>query len=101
MSSQTCWSTLKGLKLSFLLSIIRLRANSWAAIASSRSFCRALSLSSTAGNLVCSKVVGIAIGELPNISSKEVLVRSECCRLLCVNSIVPVFLCQSVGFEEQ
>jgi hypothetical protein len=75
--------------------------SSWAAIASSRSFWRALSLSSTAGNFVCSKAVGMAIGELPNISLKEVLVLSECRRLLCVNSIVPVFLCQSVGFEEQ
>jgi hypothetical protein len=29
------------------------------------------------------------------------LVLSECRRLLWVNSIVPVFLCQVVGFEEQ
>ena len=50
---------------------------------------------------LCSNVVGIASGDVPIISLKDVCCQSECCWLLWVNSIVLIDLCQVLGFEEQ
>ena len=89
------------MNLSFLHLIIQFLANSCAARASSWSFVRFFSLSSIMGYLVFSKDKGIVIGVVPMMRLKGVCCWSECLRLLCVNSIVPSFLCQVSGCEEQ
>ena len=101
VSSQTSCPFLNGVNRFFRRSAIRFLANSCAAIASSLSLVRVLIQSSIAGNLVFSKDRGIAIRVTPRMSSKGVLCRSECLRLLCVNSIVPINWFQVSGFEEQ
>ena len=101
MSSQTCCPNLNPVNLFFRHSAILFRASSCAANASSRSFWSCWSLSSTEGNLVFSKNVGIATGDDPNINSNAVRWRSECRRLLWVNSMVPMDLCQISGFDKQ
>jgi len=47
------------------------------------------------------KDVGIATGDDPSINSNAVHCQLECWRLLWVNSIVPMDLCQILGFDEQ
>src|ERR1700735_2062445 len=88
VSNQTLSPFLNGIKVSFLLSIILLLASSCAARASSQSASKCFIFSSIDGNFVCSKEVGIAMGESPNISSKGVFCRSACHLLLWVNSKV-------------
>ena len=101
VSSQTLSPCLNGVKVDFRLSIIRARANSCAANASSRFFIKVFIFPSIFGNLVFSKDSGIATGVSPNISSNGVFCLSACLRLLCVNSRVPNALSHSSGCELQ
>ena len=82
VSSHTNCPFLNGIKLDLIRSAMRLHANSCAANASSLVVTRFLIFSAMDGNFVCSKVVGIASGALPCMSSNEVFVRSACRRLL-------------------
>ena len=84
-----------------LLSASFLLASSCATSAFSQYFWRDSIYSSIKGNLVFLKEIGIATGDFPKISSKEVHCLSECCQLLCVNSIVSSDWCHVSGFEEQ
>ena len=88
MSSHTICPFLNGVKFDFIHSAIQLCANSCAANASSRLVTKFFIFLATDGNLVFLKLVGIASGALPCISSKEVCVRSACLQLLWVNSRV-------------
>src|SRR5271156_4742966 len=101
VSSQTLSPFLNGVKVFFLRSAIRLLASLCAASASSLSANSHFIFSSIVGYFVCSKEVGIAIGESPNISSKGVFCRSACLRLLCVNSIIVKDFVHVSGWEEQ
>ena len=101
MSSHTICPFLNGVKFDFIRSAIQLRANSCAASASSRLVTRFFIFSATDGNLVFSKLVGIASGASPCINSKEVCVLSACRRLLWVNSRVDNKFFHSVGWAEQ
>ena len=92
---------MNGINLFSLLSTILLLASLCATRASSRSFWRDSICSSTEGNLVFSKKMGIATRDSPKISSKGVHCLSECHQLLCVNSIVLNDWCHVSGFEEQ
>ena len=101
MSNHTNCPFLNGVKFDFICSAIRLRANSCAASASSRLVTKFFILSATDGNLVFSKLVGIASGASPCMSSKEVCVLSACRQLLWVNSSVDNEFFHSVGCAEQ
>ena len=101
VSSQTRSFSLNGVKVDFRRSIMRARASSCAANASSRFFISILILSSIAGYFVSSKDNGIAIGVSPNINSNGVFRLSACLRLLCVNSRVLSELSHSSGCEVQ
>ena len=72
MSSHTLSPFLNGVKVDFHRSIIRVRASSCAARASSLFLMRAVILSSIVGYFVFSNDKGTAIGELPNINSNGV-----------------------------
>ena len=101
MLSQTNWSSLNPENLFLCRSAMCCWANLWAAIASSQSFVSCWIRSSTEGNLVCLNVVGMASGDVPIISSKDVHCQLECHQLLWVNSMVLIDLCQVSGFDEQ
>ena len=106
MSSHTICPFLNGVKFDFICSAIQLHANSYAtnsyaANASSQLVTRFFIFLATDGNLVFLKLVGIASGASPCISSKEVCVLSVCCQLLWVNSKVDNEFFHSVGLAEQ
>ena len=101
VSSHTFCPCLNGVNVLFLLSAIRLLANSCAAKASSLSLIIFFIFSSIEGYFVCSNVVRIAIGDSPYNSSKGVHSQSACRLLLCVNSKIGITFGHSSGCEEQ
>jgi hypothetical protein len=80
--------SLKGMKVDFLRSIIRVRASLCAARASSRFLINVFIFSSTVGNFVFSKESGTTIGVFPSINSNGVFGLSACLQSLWVNSRV-------------
>jgi len=81
-SSHTICPLRNGRTLRLNLSAMRTRASSCAAKASCHAQDKELRCSSMEGNVVDSNVRGMAIGEMPYMSSNGVLVRSACQQLL-------------------
>jgi len=81
-SSHTICPLQNGCTLRLNLSAMRTRVSSCAAKASCHARDNELRCSSTEGNVVDSNVRGMAIGEMPYMSSNGVLVQSACWQLL-------------------